>query len=221
MNQLTYLGGPLRGSEIMVGWWFYPIPKMSKGLKFPSSNSKFQSSLGKHENLTVDYRPNTPAAFLLMRWFVLWLIEFPGEDLSTTQQPKFVRARPHTLLVFVYWKLEATHYKTFWKIYKKTFYPNFYPIYQGKMSNYLDHKLNFAQLLWVELDPLPWVQTEIKYATFTGNMMIMIHDVLNHGFLGCSPATSRVPKPFGLWLRMILWLMFPQKIDFDYTWDLG
>ena len=26
----------------------------------------------------------------------------------------------------------------------------------------LDHKLNFAQLLWVELGPLPWVQTEVK-----------------------------------------------------------
>lgn len=68
------------------------------------------------------------SSFRLMRWFVLWLIEFPREDRSTTQQPKFVKARPHTLLVFVYRKLEATHFMTWWKIYKNPFYPKFYPI---------------------------------------------------------------------------------------------
>lgn len=44
---------------------------------------------------------------------------------------------------------------------QKSILPQILP-HLGNMSHYLDHKLNFAQLLWVELGPLPWVQTEVK-----------------------------------------------------------
>ena len=109
----------------MAGRCFYPISKMSKALKVPFSDFRLKSSLVKHENLIMDYRPNTRAGIPFKEvichcggWIINPQLKHPKSRKSWIPHPTGF-SNNHLV---IYRESKATHASSTWwkKSIKKT-----------------------------------------------------------------------------------------------------